>query len=257
MVKDVNPGASGSYPEQLTLINGTLYFNAYHETTGRELWKSDGTGARTILIKDLLPGRSSSTPESLTPVNGVLYFTAGTGTTGAELWKFDPAYQSITFNAIPNKLVTDAPFVLSATASSGLPVTFSVLSGPAAVRDSLLTITGVGQVRVKATQAGNATYKPAADVEQSFVVEAVLGLAPTGNGRITVFPNPASRVLTVQLPPSNQSASLQLLNASGQVVMQQAAKDQGAFLLEGLPKGLYLLRVDQNNKRTTKKIVVQ
>jgi ELWxxDGT repeat protein len=257
MVKDVNPGVSGSYPEQLTSINGVLYFNAYNETTGHELWKSDGTAAGTSLVKDIVPGRSSSAPAALAPVNGVLYFTAHAGTSGAELWKFDPAYQSITFNAIPNKLVTDSPFALSATASSGLPVSFSVLSGPATVTDGLLTITGAGQVQVRATQAGNQTYKPAAPVEQSFMVEAVLSLAPTSSSGIVVYPNPASRVLTVKLPPAYESTSLQLLSASGQVVMQQVAKGQGEFLLESLPKGLYLLRIDQNNKRITKKIVVE
>ena len=48
-----------------------------------------------------------------------------------------------------------------------------------------------------------------------------------------------------------------VINVSGQVVMQQVAKDQGEFLLTSLPKGLYLLRIDQNNKRITKKIVVE
>ncbi|WP_162945016.1 right-handed parallel beta-helix repeat-containing protein, partial [Flavisolibacter nicotianae] len=39
--------------------------------------------------------------------------------------------QTITFPAISNKLTTDLPFTLSATASSGLPVSYRVVSGPA------------------------------------------------------------------------------------------------------------------------------
>ncbi len=70
-------------------MNGTLYFQAYDGTTGRELWKSDGSSAGTVLVKDIAPGASSAYPYSLTNVNGTLYFQAYDGTTGRELWKSD------------------------------------------------------------------------------------------------------------------------------------------------------------------------
>src|SRR5262249_24558457 len=58
-----------------------------------------------------------------------------------------------------------------ATSSSGLPVTFSVVSGPATVSGNVLTITGVGTIVVKATQAGGSNYNPA-EATQSFTVGA-------------------------------------------------------------------------------------
>src|SRR5208282_1300996 len=63
-----------------------------------------------------------------------------------------------------------SPITLTATASSGLPVTFSIVSGPGTVSGSTLTITGVGTVVVAANQAGNANYAAAAQVTQSVVV---------------------------------------------------------------------------------------
>jgi hypothetical protein len=78
--------------------------------------------------------------------------------------------QTITFPAIPNHTFGDAPFTLSATASSGLPVALSIVSGPATLSGSTLTITGAGTVAVQATQAGNATYASASPVTQSFTV---------------------------------------------------------------------------------------
>ena len=81
--------------------------------------------------------------------------------------------QTITFGNLPGKLTTDPPFLLNATASSGLPVTFSVLSGPATIAGNTLTLTGLpGTVNIRASQSGNATYNPAIPVERSFQVSA-------------------------------------------------------------------------------------
>ncbi|HEX6189545.1 MAG TPA: PKD domain-containing protein [Pyrinomonadaceae bacterium] len=55
--------------------------------------------------------------------------------------------QTITFNAPANKTYGDAPFAPSALSSSNLAVTFSVVSGPATISGSTVTITGAGRSR--------------------------------------------------------------------------------------------------------------
>ena len=80
--------------------------------------------------------------------------------------------QTITFAALPNRLLGDAPFALTATASSGLPVTFTVVSGPATVAGTTLDMTGAGTVTVEADQAGNANFAAAPAVSHSFTVVA-------------------------------------------------------------------------------------
>jgi hypothetical protein len=86
------------------------------------------------------------------------------------------ASQTITF-AAPISPVTYgvSPITLSASASSGLAVTFSVVSGPGTVSGNTLTVTGAGTVVVAANQAGNGTYTAAAQVTHSVVVNAVSG----------------------------------------------------------------------------------
>lgn len=64
------------------------------------------------------------------------------------------------FPAVPTKTFLDAPFVVAATASSGLPVTFAIVSGPATVSGSTVTLTGAGTVTLMANQSGNGTYGP-------------------------------------------------------------------------------------------------
>jgi ELWxxDGT repeat protein len=88
MVKDINPGKSGSFPKALTNVKGTLFFHADDGTHGSELWKSDGTDAGTSLVDDINPGKSGSS-FSFSPdanVNGTLFFLASDGTHGEELW---------------------------------------------------------------------------------------------------------------------------------------------------------------------------
>jgi hypothetical protein len=83
--------------------------------------------------------------------------------------------QTITFGTISDQTY-GTPLMLSATASSGLPVSFSVVYGPGIVsgaNDSKLTFTGLGTVVVAANQAGNSDYKAAAQVQQTLTVVAV------------------------------------------------------------------------------------
>jgi len=88
--------------------------------------------------------------------------------------------QTITFGPISNHTTTDAPFTITPapTATSGLPVTLSIASGPATISGNTITITGPGTVDVKASQGGDGTYNAAADVHQTFTVTAV-GTDPT------------------------------------------------------------------------------
>ena len=56
------------------------------------------------------------------------------------------------------------------SASSGLPVAFSIVSGPATVSSNLVTLTGGGTVTVRASQSGNTNFNAAPDIDRSFVV---------------------------------------------------------------------------------------
>jgi hypothetical protein len=97
------------------------------------------------------------------------------------------APQTITFNPIANQTSTNAPVQLTATASSGLAVIFAVVSGPATLNGSVLTLTGAGVVTVEATQSGNDDWSAAPSVEQSFNVS----LAPVIAGQ------PASQAVLI------------------------------------------------------------
>jgi large repetitive protein len=79
-----------------------------------------------------------------------------------------PAAQTITIGTLPTPTYGGAPFSVSATSSSGLPVTITELSGPATGSgDGPYTATASGTVNFQATQAGNASYAAATPVNFS------------------------------------------------------------------------------------------
>jgi hypothetical protein len=119
-------------------------------------------------------------------INGVASFSglaiskAGTGyrltasaglPTSVDSASFDvtKADQTIAFGALPSKQYGDPPLPVSATASSGLPVSLSA-SGNCALAGANVTITGAGSCTLRANQAGDAAYNPAPEVTQTFAI---------------------------------------------------------------------------------------
>ena len=104
--------------------------------------------------------------------------------------------QTITFGAVGNHVFGAAPFIVSATASSGLSVTFgSLTAAVCTISGSTVTVVTIGTCTIRASQPGNTTYAAAPTVDQTFVV---------GQGNQTI--NFAAL--------SNQALSAALLNVS-------------------------------------------
>jgi photosystem II stability/assembly factor-like uncharacterized protein len=77
------------------------------------------------------------------------------------------ANQTITFAAFPSKSYGDAPFTISATASSNLPVTLAN-GNPlvATLAGNTITIVGAGNSLISGSQAGNANFNAAPNATQ-------------------------------------------------------------------------------------------
>jgi hypothetical protein len=80
------------------------------------------------------------------------------------------ANQTITFDSIADRILDEVSVELTARASSGLPVSFGVMSGPAKLEGLTLMLTGIGSVVVRAWQKGDGDFNAAPDIEMSFNV---------------------------------------------------------------------------------------
>lgn len=141
----VKPGCEGEWIQQAAATNINMHLtpgsgdkNDYHVWDGLFFHSQGGTGGFDNLLVRQQP---------------------------------DGNAQLIEMADIPNQLVFNDPITLEATASSGLPVTFELIEGPATINGNILTLTGeTGVVRLKATQAGNSSWLPAPDVIKTFEV---------------------------------------------------------------------------------------
>lgn len=90
MVRDIHTGTAGSWPEDLLVWNGKLYFTA-DDGQGRQLWSTTGTSGGTAKLATVAAFTGSSDPliTSLTDAGSLFYFIANEGQQGRELWKSD------------------------------------------------------------------------------------------------------------------------------------------------------------------------
>ncbi len=80
--------------------------------------------------------------------------------------------QTITFAQLPDKTYGNPDFTVSATASSGLPVSFTASpSSNCTVSGTTVHIVHAGACTVTASQAGNDNYYPAPDVPNAFTIK--------------------------------------------------------------------------------------
>jgi hypothetical protein len=125
------------------------------------------------------------------------------------------APQTITFGALGAKTFGDGPFAVTATASSGLAVTFGS-GGSCSISGDTVTITGAGSCTITASQGGDGNYQPATSVPQTFVIGAApqtitftavpaqtytpggtFGLSATAPGGVVTFTTLSPGVCTV------------------------------------------------------------
>lgn len=92
LLRDIRPGAVGSFPFNVTTVGELVYFTADEPGGNTSLWRTDGTTAGTVMVGEELD------PLELTAVGSTLFFTAiDDDVVGRELWKVDAATQDVVF----------------------------------------------------------------------------------------------------------------------------------------------------------------
>jgi uncharacterized protein YjbI with pentapeptide repeats len=173
-------GAAIAYSSSLgqVVLFGGVGVNGYHPWTPLgDTWTWDGD--------NWIPQSPSVTPPAreggmmtADPSTGNVVMYGGNGSDDAgnfvrlddTMWAFgSPEPQSIWFGPLSDQTYGAGPIPLIATASSGLPVTYTA-SGTCTVSDTTLTVTAVGTCTVTASQPGNASWAAATPVMQTLTM---------------------------------------------------------------------------------------
>lgn len=208
-----------------------------------------GVPTNYVVTSGTLPAGLSLSPTtgviSGTPTAAVtasVELTAGNaaGTSAPATFDFAIAKgsQTISFSALPSKVVGDADFVLAATASSGLPVSFSSSNeAVATVAGNTVTIVGPGSAIITADQAGDDNWDPAVSVNQTLLVlpnniaywnfgTQTPTVSPAGwsFGAVNYGNNNGTNALITSSSPSSGYVNLYGISASGTSNASAAAR---------------------------------
>ena len=245
LVKDIYPGYSvfaadfyGSLPEFLCEFNGVLYFSANENVHGRELWKSDGTEAGTVMVKDINPGYSDGFPTQLANANSTqLYFVAHNENYGDHIWKSDGTVE----NTI---MVSD----LGGVDSGANPSNLNYLNGYLYFFATGLDPLGRTLFRTDGTPEGTMGYKMVSATlstnishltvvnnklfftiyddtkgQELWVLETTT-LSTDENSvnlnNFTIYPNPAKDILTIKNPSNQTISSITVMDMMGKIIFK-------------------------------------
>jgi hypothetical protein len=129
--------------------------------------------------------------------------------------------QTITFSALMNKTYGDPDFSVSATATSGLTLSFSA-SGQCTIAGTIVHLTGAGACTITASQNGDSNYNAATDVARLFNIAQA---GTTTSLSSSINPSDIGQKVTFTAtitPPPNTSAP------SGTVQFKDGANSLGS-----------------------------
>jgi hypothetical protein len=228
----LNAASDASIPVSFEVVSGPVSIEGNIVTIN---------GAGSAVIKASAAGNENYNPASL-----------------EQTFVINKAAQSISFAALMPVNKADT-VTLAATSTSGLPVSYSVVSGPGIISGSQLTFNGEGQVTVKASQTGNENYLAAAPVDRTVLV---YGDDSKKDGiRLQVYPNPTAGVLKVKLDnKKDKEYTFTIFNSQG-VVVQSAVWERSHkmfeidFNLENAEPGYYYLHVFDGTEKIVRTII--
>ncbi|HEY1060106.1 MAG TPA: cadherin-like beta sandwich domain-containing protein [Daejeonella sp.] len=164
------------------------------------------------------------------------------------------AGQSINFSALAAKTFGDAAFDLTATGgASGNALTYlSSNTAVATISGRTVTLVGAGSTNITASQAGNANYTDAADVQQVLIVNkgvsAIAKLSALGLSTGILSPVFSASTTSYSASVANNISSVTITPAAEQ--SEATIRVNGSLVNSGIASGIIALNVGSNTIST-------
>jgi len=161
------------------------------------------------------------------------------------------------------KQVGDSLFKISASSTSGLPVKFEILSGPAVMKGDTIKMTASrGRVVVKGTQPGNNEFCEAMPVNYPYVL-SVSDFTSVGTinsfSEIEIYPNPANEMVYIRIPQGDLEniKQVKVFDISGRLKWAKTTNFESIIPIEikKYETGMYLFQIITTNGVVNNKIL--
>ena len=162
-----------------------------------------------------------------------------------------PAAQSISFDALTVQMVDAGPLNLSATASSGLTVSFeSSDNAIVSIEGQTAMVHQTGMVNITARQPGNRNYLAAAEVTRKLIIHTITGIEHVDLANYA-HPNPTSDVVFLEIQHLSQ---VDVFDALGKE-RRDVGRVNNTLDFSRVEAGVYLIRVLVDNRPLITRIV--
>ncbi|PXY46628.1 ELWxxDGT repeat protein [Flavobacterium hydrophilum] len=267
LVKDINPGTTGSAPIRFANVGNVTFFRA-NGPNGVELLQTDGTEAGTTEVADINPGTGSSTPDQIQSVNGVLYFFASDDGTNYDFYKYTNSTLTklVDFNAPTSAATVDyielngiVYFTADSNAdtsrelwqtdgtAAGTVLVSSLISGS-------INPTGVSSL----TKVGNKLFFAATGTDgQELFSYTPTTLSVKDQNKleaVAVYPNPSDGNFFIN-NTDNETIEYEVFDILGEKQVTGKTNDNSLHL--NLKTGLYILKLTKNSQTSTTKIIIK
>lgn len=217
--------ASAPFPNSIEVTDTYIYWT---ELNTQLIRRANLDGSNAITLREL-----DNAPRGLAVVP--LAFIDG------------PAPQAVTVSGLTTTYTgaINTPVALTPSATSGLPTTLEIVSGPATVSGNTITYTGSGTVQLRASQAGNADYAPASF---DYFINATPRLAQTIT--FAALPNLAYTGTPLTFTPTATASSgltVNFLIAAGSTI---ATRDSTTGVVTITGPGTVTIRATQSGNAT-------
>lgn len=226
LVRIVSGNSFNSSINNLTDVNGLVYFSANDGIYGNELWASNGTLVGTTIIKDLTAGSEGSDLHNFCTVNGILYFLNGNS-----LWQSNgPGSKT---KAMNDEGLADVSGLHDLAASG-----------------SRLFISGYTQAKGDEMYVADLSRPLALAKQTQNIAAAKLSF------NAVISPNPVHDMATLQLP-NGQHANIVLIDNTGKTLWQQTSvnKTQLQIPMQQFASGIYFVKISSGDKEQTIKVI--
>jgi len=285
-IKNINNNSNDDNIYFLNSTDDTLFFTAMTETSGSELWKTDGTKDGTILIKDINPGTQSSIDidglqffgyTSSSIIDSQLYFVANDGIHGNELWRSNGFETGTTLvkdiNPGPKSSLSFSPFNQSNNFVNIGDSTYFIAS-PSAIgelwksdgtsegTELVLNFSNSNRLNFinKLTTINNQIYFPA---HTNITGRQLWRFNPTSitlstndidlNNRIFIFPIPTKDIIF--FPTNKKISNIALYNINGSIALSNISIVNNEISIEKLAPNIYILTYEIDGIKQSQKII--